>query len=184
MDYQTYSVFLSSVLAEKSSIPAPTKFYSQYIFCFYFVIIIYEFVLSVYVTLKADSHVENVVFQIGTHAVKAINISSAIAVGCSYAPGEPNVVSNFVHTKTPFGRGYDYEIGNFDLKTKGDLISSILGNPDMISAVQKHAPDSNIIDINKFNNMINDPEFKSKIRRNTSFPEKAFLNILLVDITR
>ena len=161
MDYQTYSV-LSSILEEESLIPAPTKFYSQYSFCFYFVIIIYKFVLSVYVTLKANSPMKNVVFQIVKHAVKA--------VGYSYdAPVKPNVVSNFVHTKTPFGRGYNYEIGSFDLKTKGDLISGALGNKDMMSAAQKHAPDLNIIDINKLNNIINDSEFKSKIRKYTLY---------------
>ena len=182
MDYQTYSVLSSSILEEESLILAPPKFYSQYSFCFYFVIIIYEFVLSVYVTLKANSSVKNVVFQIGKHAVKAVGASSEIAVGYSYAPVEPNVVSNFVHTETPFGRGYDYEIGSFGLKTKGDLVSGALGNKDMMSAAQKHAPDSNIIDINKLNNIINDPEFKSKIRVNTTSFEKAFLGIPLIDI--
>ena len=183
MDYQTYSILSSSRIEEESLIFAPTKFYSQYSFCFYFVIIIYEFVLSVYPTVKANSPVKNVVFQIGKHAVKAVGASSAIAVGYSYAPVEPNVVSNFVHTKTLFGRGYDYEIGSFGLKTKGDLVSGALGHKDMMSAAQKHAPDSNIIDINKLNNIINDPEFKSKIHINTTSLEKAFLGIPLIDIS-
>ena len=182
-DYQTYSVLSSSSILEEESLTlASPKFYSQYSFFFYFVIIIYEFVLSVYVTLKANSPVRNVVFQIGKHAVKAVGASSAIAVGYSYAPVEPNVVSNFVHTETPFGRGYDYETGSFGLKAKGDLVSGALGNKDMLSAVQKHAPDSNIIDINKLNNIINDPEFKSKIRVNTTTFEKGFIGLPLIDI--
>lgn len=181
MDYQTYSVLYSCIFEEKSLNLTPTKSYSQYSFFFYFVIIIYEFVLSVYVTLKANRPVENFFFQIGKHTVKAITTSSAIIVSYSYAPVEPNVVSNFVHTKTPFGRGYDYEVGSFGLKTKGDLVSVALGNKDMISAAQKHAPDSNIIDINKLNNIINDPEFKSKIRLNTTSFEKVFLGIPLID---
>ena len=59
MDYQTYSVLSSTILEEESLILAPTEFYSQYSFCFYFIIIIYEYVLSIYVTLKANSPVRN-----------------------------------------------------------------------------------------------------------------------------
>jgi hypothetical protein len=184
IDYQTYSV-ISSSIEEESLIPisVPTKFYSTYSFCLYLVIIIYEFVLSLYVTLNSNSLVENVVFQIGKHVAKAVGASIAIAFGYSHTPGESNVVSNFVHTKTPFGRGYDYEIGSFDLKIKGDLVSGALGTKDMISAAQKHAPDSNIIDINKLNDIINDPEFKFKIRLYTTFSEKAFLSIPLIDFS-
>ena len=183
MDYQTYSAVLSStILEEESLILAPTEFYSQYSFCFYFIIIVYEYVLSIYVTLKANSSVRNVVFQIGKHTVRALGASSAIAVGYSYAPVEPNVVSNFVHTRSPFGRGYDYEIGSLSLKSKGDLVSGALGNKDRISAAQKHAPDSSILDINKLNNIINDSEFQSKIRGNTTIVEKAFIGIPLIEI--
>jgi len=126
--------------------------------------------------------VENVVFQIGTHAVKAISISTAIAVGCSYAPGEPNVVSNYVHTKTFFGRGYDYTIENGSLRLKGDIVTGVLGTSGMMGAVQKYAPDSNIINMEQLNNILNDPEFKSKILKNTTVAEKAALGIPLFDI--
>lgn len=123
----------------------------------------------------------NVAFQVGKHIVKAVGVSTAISVGYSHAPVEPNAVSNFVHTQTPFGRGYDYEMGSFTLKAKGDLVSSVLGNKDMVSAVQKHAPDSTIIDLNKLNDIINDSEFKSKIRENTTIVEKTFLGVPLFD---
>jgi len=55
MDYETYSVFSSTILEEESSILAPTEFYSTYLFCFYCIIIVYEYVLSIYVTLNANS---------------------------------------------------------------------------------------------------------------------------------
>lgn len=108
--------------------------------------------------------------------------SGVAAFGFSHMPAESNVVSNFVHTQTPFGRGYDYEIGSFDLKSKGDVLSGSLGNKDMIRAVEKHAPDSKILDINKLNNIINDPEFKPKITNNLTVAEKVFLGIPFFDI--
>lgn len=67
-------------------------------------------------------------------------------------------------------------------KIKGCLVSGALGNKHMMSAVKTHAPDSNIMDINKLNDIINDPEFKSKIRVNTTISEKGFLGIPLSDI--
>lgn len=44
----------------------------------------------------------------------------------------------------------------------------------MIRAVQKQVPDSNIVDMDKLKNIVNDPEFKSKICANTTFVEKGF----------
>lgn len=70
IDYQTYLVFFYSIVEKESLIIASPKFYSQYTFGFYFVIIIYEFVLSVYITLKANSPLRNVVSQTEKHTVK------------------------------------------------------------------------------------------------------------------
>jgi hypothetical protein len=97
------------------------------------------------------------------------------------APLESNAVSNFVHTKTPFGRGYDYEIGSLSVKGKGDLVSGALGNKDMVHAAQKHAPDTRILDLDTIQNIINDSEFKSKIRDKTTIPEKGVLGIPIIE---
>jgi len=126
--------------------------------------------------------VRNFAYQFAKHTAKTIGVSSAFAVGYSHAPVEPNFVSNFVHTQTPFGRGYDYEIGSLNLRAKGDFISSALGRENMVSAVEKHASDSNIVDQNVLNRIINDPEYKFKIRANTTIGEKVFLGIPLVDL--
>lgn len=123
-----------------------------------------------------------IAYQIVKHTAKAVGASGALAVGFSYAPVEPNFVSNFVRTKTPFRCGYDYEIGSLNIRAKGDLISGALGNEDMVSAVAKHAPDLHIVDINKLNEIITDPEYKSKIRANITISEKVLLGIPLIDL--
>lgn len=61
-------------------------------------------------------------------------------------------------------------------------MSGALGNKDMMSAAQKHAPDLSIIDTEKLNNIINDPEFKSKIRANNTSFEKTVIGIPLFEI--
>lgn len=184
MDYQTYSSILSSTISEeKSLISTPTKFYSKYSFCFYGVVIVYEYLLSIFVTLKANSPIRDFTFQLVKHTAKATVAISTGAVGYSYAPVEPNEVSNFVHTKTWFGRGWDYEIGSVSVKTKGDLISGALGHENMLNAAQKHVSDNGILGIDRLNSIINDDEFKSKIRTNTTKPEKFILGIPLLDIS-
>jgi hypothetical protein len=54
MDYQTYSVLSSTITDEESLNLTSTKFYSQYCFSFYIIIIVYEYVLSIYVILNAN----------------------------------------------------------------------------------------------------------------------------------
>ena len=103
-------------------------------------------------------------------------------MGFSHAPTEPNTVSNFVHTKTPFGRGYDYEIGNMSVKMKGDVVSGVLGHDDMTKAVEKHVADSKIVDAEKLKKIISDPEFKPKLREHTTAAEKVFLGIPVIDL--
>jgi len=181
MDYQTYSV-LSSPTPEKSLALDPIKSCSQYSFFFYLITIMYEFIISVYVTLKAKSPVRHIVLQIAKNTVKVAVSTTVMGVGYAHAPVEPNVVSNLVHTKTPFGRGFDYEIGSLGLKAKGDIVSCSLGNEDMMDAVQKHSPDNKIIDINKLNNIINDPEYNPKIRGNTTIIEKSLLGMPVIKI--
>lgn len=108
IDFQTYSLFSSSIL-EEGCVTLATKpnFYSQYSFGFYFIMIIYEFVLSIFIILKANSPIRDVAFQVGKTVLRAVGSASAAAVTYSHLPVEPNAVSNYVHTKTPFGRGCD-----------------------------------------------------------------------------
>ena len=62
MDHQIYSLLFSTIFEKEFLILALTKLYSQYSFFFYFIIIIYEFVLSVYVTFESNPSFENCCF--------------------------------------------------------------------------------------------------------------------------
>jgi hypothetical protein len=104
LDYQSYSRFYFAIPLEELLARVHIEYYSQYAFCLYLSVIIYEYVLSIYITLKANHPITNFVYQIVKHMAKAAGASGALAVGYSHVPIEPNLVSNFVHTKTPFGR--------------------------------------------------------------------------------
>lgn len=116
-------------------------------------IIFCEYILSVFVTLTANLKVEYVTVQI------------------------------FLDTQTLFGRKYDFEIGSFNLKAKGDIVSGVLGIHDMNLAVEKYALDSRIFNAELLHKIMIDPEFKSKICVNTTMFEKAITEMPLVNLT-
>jgi len=86
VDYQNYSRLFFAISLEESLILAQTEYYSQYVFCLYFTIIVYEYVLSIYITLKANHPVKNFAYQFAKHTAKAIGASGTIAVSYSHAP--------------------------------------------------------------------------------------------------
>jgi hypothetical protein len=156
--------------------------YTFYSVGFYLTVVVYEYFLSLYVIFYAYSPVRNLFFQTLKQTAKAAVSTVPVLVGFAYAPVEPNTVSNIVHTKTPFGRGYDFEIGVCDLKAKGGFVAGALGNSDMINAITKHSPDTFIVDQSTLEKIYTDPEFKGKIRAHTTIPEKLAIGMPLVEL--
>ena len=148
----------------------------------YFISVLLTFIVALYVIYKANSPIHDRLFQVAKHGVRAIGAVSVGSVGYSYAPVEPNVISNFVHTKTPLGRGYDYEIGSLTGKLKGDVISSGLGRKTMLEAVNKYVPDSKILDSVALNSIVADGNYSGKLREQLNFAESRVIGLPLVDL--
>jgi hypothetical protein len=85
MDYQTYSVLSSTIIDEESLNLTSTKFYSRYSFSFYFIIIVYEYVLSIYVILNANHPILKKGIQLAKQTLKVVGGATAAAVGYRYA---------------------------------------------------------------------------------------------------
>lgn len=115
-DYIEYIKLTNDILTEESL--EKVVFYSKFPVFAYFFLIFYEFTLSIYIILKANSPVRNIYYEITKQVLKTTGSALVIGVGYSHAIIEPNGFSNFVHTKTPFGRGYDSEIGSVSLKVQ------------------------------------------------------------------
>lgn len=124
----------------------------------------------------------NHLLQVAKHGVRVIGALTVGSVGYSHAPFEPNAISNFVHTKTPLGRGYDYEIGSLAGKFKGDIISNGLGRKTMLEAVNKYVPDSKILDSTALNSIVADEDYSTKLRAQLSFIESTAVGLPLVDL--
>nr|YP_009317763.1 hypothetical protein Nram.m54 [Navicula ramosissima]AOY40402.1 hypothetical protein Nram.m54 [Navicula ramosissima] len=84
-------------------------------------------------------------------------------------------MTNFVHTQTPFGRGYDYEMGTSYLKAQGEIVTKALGHGTMVKAVGTHTDNKNIVAGSTLKNIISDPTYKSRIGEGTTEIEKMFI---------
>nr|YP_010133790.1 hypothetical protein KYU99_mgp06 [Nitzschia supralitorea]QWM93280.1 hypothetical protein [Nitzschia supralitorea] len=184
-------VFLSALESEEIFNDAvfltdDQKFYHDYLklfVCVYLASVLAHLLIAFYVIYNANHPIRDKFIQGTKHLAKATAAVSTVAVGYSYAPLEPTELSNFVHTKTPLGRGWDYEPGSMLTKVQGDIVSSKLGKDIMLEAVNIHAEDSKIINAHTLKKITNDPTFSSKLRNACSFSEARVIGLPLIDIT-
>ena len=151
------------------------SFYSKYTLCFFFVVITYEYFVSIYIVFHVGSPVKNVFFQVVKKTMSLVSFTVTNAFVYSYLPfAETSDISNFVHTKTPFGRGFDY-VHNLRIKIKGEIVSSALGSVEMLKAIDKHSPGDRVIGSVTLFHIMQDPEFKPKIEASISENQYMYL---------
>jgi hypothetical protein len=103
-DFKSYLQYFA-VYQEQSTLPNDTHSFSSYAFSLYLFLVSYEFTLSLYIIQKANHPIINKYFQGFKQIVKVLGSTSAATAAYSYAPVEPSAVTNYLHTKTPLGRG-------------------------------------------------------------------------------
>jgi hypothetical protein len=92
---------------------------------------------------------------------------SAIAAGGTVVAGapEPSAGSNFVHTRTPFGRGWDSEPG--DMFTKKDFmkLQQYTGNKLLVDKLDELNTGTNkrLVSRDAYQRLLQDPEVRNKI---------------------
>ena len=174
-DAQSHLSVLSSINRGDLVIEGNLTFYFKYPLCLFLIAIVYEYLISIYIIVfHVDRPVKNVFFQVvkkTTLLVIAIVTNTFIYSCLPFT--ESSDVTNFVHTETPFGRGFDYAQENFRLKIKGEFVSSALGSVDMLRAIDKHSPGNRVINSATLFDIIQDPEFKPKIE--ASISENQFI---------
>ena len=140
-------------------------------------LVLLRFGIDVYVIYAENSTIKYRFIQLVKHGVKAVGVTTVGSVIYSYLPTEATTISNFVHTKTPFGRGYDYEISSLTSKIKGDIIATGLGKETMLEAVNKHAPNSKILNSETLEAIMNDKNYSTKLKKNLNFLESLFVKL-------
>jgi len=117
--------------------------------------------IAIYVIQKANTLIkpEYKYFMMAEGVIKKILIvGSAVVAG---AP-EPSTGSNFVHTRTPFGRGWDTEPG--DVFTKKDFmkLQQYTGNRLLVDELNTET-NKRLVNRDVYQRVIQDPEVRNKI---------------------
>ena len=136
---------------------------------FFFVII--DLGIAIYVIQKANSPIDSNwrYFMMAGRiigATTAIGSSTAVAGTVIAGAPEPSAGSNFIHTKTPFGRGWDSEAG--DIYTKKDFmkLQQFTGNQLLLDKLNELNPedDKGIVTRETYQKLLEDPEIRNKIK--------------------
>lgn len=183
-DYQVFQQHLESLLLTGGeSHPYKSNSWTFVICIVYLSLVAFEFIISILVIKKANHPVKNFSFQTAISAAKAVSVVVGASYFAAYTFPEPSAISNFVHTKIPGGRGYDFEVGNTAAKVKGCLVLHALGRDKMLEAIAEHGPSSKIITGEHIQKIIANPEYSNIIHKNTSFVEKTALGISILNPT-
>jgi hypothetical protein len=181
-DHQFFQQYLESIVLTNGH-PGPFKSNSwTFVICIvYLSLVAFEFIISILVIKKANHPVKNFSFQTAISAAKAVSLSTGVCYCIAYGLPEPSPISNFYHTKMPGGRGYDFEVGDGNLKAKGYLVLTALGRDRMLEAIDEHGPSSKIVTDEHLKKIISNSEYTSIIREKTTVIEKSFLGISIVN---
>jgi len=103
-------------------------------------------------------------------------VVSAIAAAVTVVAGapEPSPASNFIHTKTPVGRGWDLEPG--DIYTKKDFmkLQQFTGNQLLLDKLSELNTGENkgIVTRDIYQKLLEDPEIRDKVKNATNITDE------------
>lgn len=176
-DFNIFKGYLSYALREGSEDFPIHSSWSLFIFYFYLCTISFQFIMSMIIITYANPPVRNKAFQIVKHTLVAGTVVIPVSYGIAYSPIEPNPISNYVHTKLPGGRGYDFEVGDLASKIKGHTLASHLGKEKMLEAVAEHGPSSKILKREHIVQVVTDPKYRDVICKDASLVERTLLGV-------
>jgi hypothetical protein len=148
-----------------------------YIGYMYLSLIFYYILTSVHVVLRVNCPVRHKIFWL----IGKFIIAGIFAFGCmqilSYSCLEPSYISNYIHTKTVLGRGWDYKVGSGLLFLKGFIIVGSIGKNNMLEVIKKYSPESQIIGEETLTKIKLDSEVHKKLLETCSSEELLYLGI-------
>jgi hypothetical protein len=148
-------------------------FLSLYLCC-----IIIHLGISLYVIRYANSPI-NKYWKPIMSAAKIAGAAGGTAVGVSVAaeaPVAPNKFSQFVHTKTSLGRGWDAELGDLWGKNDAMKLQNIVGQDKFSELVGKFSNDG-IVSRDTIDTMLKDTETRKIVDEKATFVERRMLGL-------
>ena len=114
-------------------------------------------------------------------ASKVLGVAGlAIGTGVTLAeaPTAPTVFSQAVHTKTPFGRGYDCELGDLHGKAAATKCQQLVGRDKFMEVVKKYSNDV-IVSQSILEKVIQDPQIEGILLEKASILDRQLLGLPL-----
>ena len=101
------------------------------------------------------------------------SVTTAAAVAVAESPG-PSPASNFIHTKTLLGRGWDAEPGDYCSKGAFSKLQQFTGNKLLITKLDELNPgtDKRIVNRETYQILIQDPEIRNKVENATNITDE------------
>ena len=113
-------------------------------------------------------------------AVRGITITTGVAATSATiiagAP-EPSPGSNIIHTKTPFGRGWDAEPGDVFAKGQTMKLQQVIGNKLLVNKLEELNIDSTnnkIVTRNTYQKLLQDPEIRRVLEKSNLSNEELY----------
>ena len=136
----------------------------------FFAYIFIDLGIAIYVIQKANAPInpEWKYVLLAERFVKGIVVcGSAITTGVTVVAGapEPSTGSNFIHTRTPFGRGWDSELGDMFTKTNLMKLQQYTGNKFLVDKLDElnSGTNSRLVSRDVYQRIIQDTEVRNKI---------------------
>jgi len=137
----------------------------------FFSYIFIDFVISLYVIQKTDSPFTKgwKAFLAAENAVIGIILTTAVAatsVTIIAGAPEPSPGSNIIHTKTPFGRGWDTESGDFFVKIQTMKLQHVIGRELLVNKLEElDSTNNKIVTRDIYQKLLQDPDIRRVLKQ-------------------
>lgn len=180
-DFEKFNLCLLHVInVESINVSLTTKSWTVFIYYFYICLLVLEFIMAILIIFCEQGLIQNKVVQIIKKLIKICIWVFGGAYAVAFSFSEQSLISNFVHTTLPGGRGYDFEKGDFIIKLKGHILFNVLGHDKMIEAVAEHGPYSKILSHEHIDKIVADPKYHEILAKKPTFPGKPLLNVPII----
>ena len=165
-------------LSHQQEIQSLQFLFIVFLIIFFFYVII-DVGIAIYVIQKANTPIDRnwkYLMMAGRIIGGTTLVGSGTAVAGTVVAGapEPSVGSNFIHTKTPFGRGWDSEPGDIYTKNAFMKLQQFTGNQLLLDKLSEFSAGENkgIVTRDIYQKLLEDPEIKNKIKNASNITDE------------
>jgi hypothetical protein len=102
-----------------------------------------------------------------------VALGTGVGLAISEVPSAPTRFSQFVHTKSGLGRGYDCEIGDMRGKLAATTCQHLVGRDKFLEVAQQYS-ETMILDQETLDNILKDPEIREILSKRSTLRDRLY----------